>query len=310
MSKPEIGVYLPQMGFTYEQVLHRTLRCEHLGIDSVWLYDHLYAPGMPDYPSLEAWTLATALLSRTARIQIGHMVLCNQFRHPAVLAKMATTLDQISAGRLQLGIGSGSIEDEHSRLGLDWGTFAERSERLGETLQILHQAFANEVIDFTGRHFTVKDMPIKPGAVQQPRPPIVVGGVGEKYTLPLVARYADVWNVPTYALGELERKISVLRSICDEVGRDPSTIVLSVEAVMALAADDASLPGVRQLAEKRFGIPAFGLEEGGLIGTPPAIVDRLHELQELGFGQIVLFTHDRGSDETLDLLASEVIARL
>ena len=310
MSKPEIGVYLPQMGFTYEQVLHRTLRCEQLGIDSVWLYDHLYAPGMPDYPSLEAWTLATALLSRTERIQIGHMVLCNQFRHPAVLAKMATTLDQISAGRLQLGIGSGSIEDEHSRLGLDWGTFAERSERLGETLQILHQAFANEVIDFTGRHFTVKDMPIKPGAVQQPRPPIVVGGVGEKYTLPLVARYADVWNVPTYALGELEHKISVLRSICDEVGRDPSTIVLSIEAVMALAADDASLPAVRQLAEKRFGVPAFGLEEGGLIGTPPAIVDRLHELQELGFGQIVLFTHDRGSDETLDLLASEVIARL
>ena len=152
-------------------------------------------------------------------------------------------------------------------------------------------------------------MPIKPGPVQHPRPPIVVGGVGEKDTLPLVARYADVWNVPTYALGELDRKVSVLRSICDEVGRDPSTIVLSVEAVMALAADDASLPAVRQLAEKRFGIPAFGLNEGGLIGTPQAIVDRLHELVELGFGQIVLFTHDRGSDETLELLASEVIAR-
>ncbi|MGZ5396241.1 MAG: LLM class flavin-dependent oxidoreductase [Mycobacterium sp.] len=310
MNKPEIGVYLPQMGFTYEQVLHRTLRCEQLGIDSIWLYDHLYAPGMPDYPSMEAWTLATALLSRTERIRVGHMVLCNQFRHPAVLAKMATTLDQISAGRLALGIGSGSIEDEHSRLGLAWGSFAERSERLGETLQILHQAFANELIDFTGEHFVVNDMPIKPGPVQQPRPPIVVGGVGEKYTLPLVARYADVWNIPTYALGELEHKISVLRRICDEIGRDPSTIVMSIEAVMALAPDDTSLPDVRQLAEKRFGVPAFGLNEGGLVGTPSAIVDRLHELQELGFGQIVLFTHDRGSDETLDLLASEVIAKL
>lgn len=310
MNKPEIGVYLPQMGFTYEQVLHRTLRCEQLGIDSIWLYDHLYAPGMPAYPSMEAWTLATALLSRTERIRVGHMVLCNQFRHPAVLAKMATTLDQISAGRLALGIGSGSIEDEHSRLGLAWGSFAERSERLGETLQILHQAFADELIDFTGSHFTVKDMPIKPGPVQQPRPPIVVGGIGEKYTLPLVARYADVWNIPTYALGELEHKISVLRSICDQIGRDPSTIVMSIEAVMALAADDASLPGVRQLAEKRFGIPAFGLAEGGLVGTPSTIVDRLHELAELGFGQIVLFTHDRGSDETLDLLAAEVVAKL
>jgi alkanesulfonate monooxygenase SsuD/methylene tetrahydromethanopterin reductase-like flavin-dependent oxidoreductase (luciferase family) len=238
------------------------------------------------------------------------MVLCNQFRHPAVLAKMATTLDQISAGRLQLGIGSGSIEDEHTRIGLDWGTFGERSERLGETLQILHQAFADEVIDFTGKHFTVTQMPIKPGAARQPRPPIVVGGIGEKYTLPLVARYADVWNVPTYALGELEHKLSVLRSICGEVGRDPATIVMSIEAVMALAPDDASLPAVRQLAEKRFGLPAFGLEEGGLVGTAPAIVDRLHELIELGFGQIVLFTHDRGSDETLELLASGVITRL
>jgi alkanesulfonate monooxygenase SsuD/methylene tetrahydromethanopterin reductase-like flavin-dependent oxidoreductase (luciferase family) len=227
-----------------------------------------------------------------------------------VLAKMATTLDQISDGRLQLGLGSGSIEDEHHRTGLDWGTFSERSERLGETLEILHQAFANEVIDFTGKHFTVHDMPIKPGPLQQPRPPIVVGGVGEKYTLPLVARYADVWNVPTYALGELQHKLSVLRSICDEIDRDPSTIVLSVEAVMALSADDSSLPAVRQLAEKRFGMPAFGLHEGGLIGTPSAIVDRLTELAELGFGQIVLFTHDRGSDETLDLLASQVISKL
>ena len=226
------------MGFTYSDILHRALRCEELGIDSLWLYDHLYGPGAPDYPSLEAWTLATALLSRTERIQVGHMVLCNQFRHPAVLAKMATTLDQISAGRLQLGIGSGSIEDEHNRVGLDWGTFAERSERLGETLEILHQAFADERIDFAGKHFTVRDMPIKPGPVQQPRPPIVVGGVGEKYTLPLVARYADVWNVPTYALGELEHKMSVLRSICDDIGRDPATIVLSIEAVMALAPDD------------------------------------------------------------------------
>jgi alkanesulfonate monooxygenase SsuD/methylene tetrahydromethanopterin reductase-like flavin-dependent oxidoreductase (luciferase family) len=310
MSKPEIGVYLPQMGFTYEQILHRAQRCDRLGIDSLWLYDHLYGPGMPDYPSLEAWTLATALLSRTERIQIGHMVLCNQFRHPAVLAKMATTLDQISAGRLQLGIGSGSIPDEHERVGIDWGTFRERSERLGETLEILSQAFADERINFQGKHFDVRDFPVKPGPVRQPRPPIVVGGVGEKYTMPLVARYADVWNVPTYALGELEHKVSVLRSICADIGRDPSSIVMSVEAVMALAPSDASLPAVRQLAEKRFGMPGFGLREGGLIGTPSAIVDRIGQLQNLGFGQIVLFTHDRGSDETLDLLASDVIARL
>jgi len=236
------------------------------------------------------------------------MVLCNQFRHPAVLAKMATTLDQISAGRLQLGIGSGSIEDEHRRTGLDWGSFATRSQRLAETLEILTQAFGTGTVDFSGAHYTVHDLPIRPGAVQQPRPPIVVGGVGEKYTLPLVARYADVWNVPTYALGELEHKQAVLRTLCADIGRDPATIVMSVEAVMALAPDEQSLPKVREFAEKRFGGPGFGLTEGGLIGTAPTIVERLWHWQDLGFGQVVLFTHDRASDRTLELLAGEVIS--
>jgi len=310
MTELDIGVYVPQMGFSYEEILHRALRCEELGIGSLWLYDHLYGPGRPDIPSLEAWTLATALLSRTQRLRVGHMVLCNQFRHPAVLAKMVTTLDQISEGRLQLGIGSGSIEDEHTRTGLDWGTFRERSERLGESLAILAQALTDDVIDFAGEHYTVGGMPIVPGCVQRPRPPIVVGGVGEKYTLPLVARYADVWNVPTYALGELEHKVSVLRSLCSGIGRDPDSIVMSVEAVMALAPDDAALPAVRELAEKRFGGTGFGLHDGGLIGTPPAIIDRLHELREFGFRQIVLFLHDRASDHTLELFASTVLADL
>lgn len=310
MTGLDIGVYVPQMAFSYEDILHRAQRCEELGIGSVWLYDHLYGPGAPEISSLEAWTLATALLARTERLRVGHMVLCNQFRHPAVLAKMATTLDQISSGRLQLGIGSGSIEDEHTRTGLPWGTFAERSERLGETLEILRQAFTDEKIDFAGKHYTVRDMPIAPGPVQKARPPIIVGGVGEKYTLPLVARYADIWNVPTYALGDLEHKLSVLRSLCEHIGRDPASIVLSIEAVMALAPDEASLPKVREVAERRFGGTGFGLHEGGLIGIPQMIVDRLRELQSLGFRQIVLFTHDRASDQTLELLASTVLAEL
>lgn len=310
MTTLDIGVYVPQMGFTYSDMLHRALRCEELGIGSMWLYDHMYGPGAPTIPSLEAWTLATALLARTERLRVGHLVLCNQFRHPAVLAKMAATLDQISGGRLELGLGSGSIPDEHQRIGLPWGTFRERSERLGEALAILTQAFADERVDFAGRHYTVEDMPIAPGAVQKPRPPIVVGGVGERYTLPLVARYADVWNVPTYALAELERKRDVLRACCADVGRDPASIVMSVEAVMALAPDDATLPEVRELAEKRFSAPAFGLHEGGLVGTAPQIVDRIKELEALGFRQIVLFTHDRGSDLTLDLLASRVVGAL
>jgi len=305
----DIGVYVPQMGFDYADMLHRARRCEQLGIGSLWLYDHLYGPGAPQLPSMEAWTLATALLSNTERLRIGHLVLCNQFRHPVLLAKMATTLDQISAGRMQLGLGSGSIESEHQQAGLNWGSFADRSARLGETLEILYQAFAGR-IDVAGEHYTIRNLAIQPGPAQQPRPPIVVGGVDERYTLPLVARYADVWNVPTYALAELEPKLAALHRICDDIGRDPATIVMSVEAVMALSPDDEALGKTRELAEKRFGGPGFGLQEAGLVGTPTAVIERLHQLHEMGFGQVVLFTHDRASDATLDLLASEVIAKL
>ncbi|WP_405182635.1 LLM class flavin-dependent oxidoreductase [Nocardia sp. NBC_01377] len=309
MSALDIGVYVPQMAFTYQDILHRALRCEEFGIGSLWLYDHLYCPAKPDVPSLEAWTLATALLAHTQRLRVGHLVLCNQFRHPLVLAKMATTLDQISGGgRLQLGIGSGSIEDEHVRAGIEWGRPAWRASRLRETVEILDQAFTRGRIDFAGEHFTIRDMPITPGPVQ--RPPVIIGGAGEKYTLPLVARYGDIWNVPTYALGELERKVAALRSACARIGRDPDTIGMSVEVVMGLAPDDAALPKVRETAERRFGDPGFGLREGGLIGTPPVIVDRLRELQDLGFDQVILFTHDRASDQTLELLAESVIGEL
>lgn len=306
----DIGIYLPQMAFSYQEMLQRARRCEELEIGSVWLYDHLYAPGAPQLDSLEAWTLATALLANTERLKVGHLVLCNQFRHPVVLATMATTLDHISGGRLQLGLGSGSIEDEHHRAGLPWGTFGERSLRLAETLEIVTQAFSGEPVNFEGSHYTVTDMPMRSVAVGAHRPPLVVGGVGEKYTLPLVARYADVWNVPTYALGDLDHKVSVLRSLCEEIGRDPDSIVMSIEAVMAVAPDDASVSKVRQIAEKRFGMPGFGLHEAGLIGTPEVIADRLLEWEALGFGQVVLFTHDRASDDTLELLASEVLPRL
>lgn len=306
----DIGVYLPQMAFSYPDILHRARRCEELGIGSVWLYDHLYAPGAPQLDSLEAWTLATALLANTRQLKVGHLVLCNQFRHPVLLATMATSLDHICGGRLQLGLGSGSIEDEHQRAGLPWGTFAERSERLAETLEILTQALRGDTVTMIGSHYTVSDMPMRSRAAGSSRPPIVVGGVGEKYTLPLVARYADVWNVPTYALGDLDRKVSVLRSLCEEIGRDPDSIVMSIEAVMALAPDEEALPAVRQLAEKRFGMPGFGLHEGGLIGTAEMIAARLLEWKDLGFGQVVLFTHDRASDESLELLASEVLTRL
>lgn len=307
-ERVEFGIYVPQLAFGYADVLERARLCEELGFSSLWLFDHLYGPELPDTPAFEGWTLATALLTETRRLRVGHLVLCNTFRHPALLAKMATTLDHISGGRLDLGIGSGSYEREHDQAGLPWGTFTDRSERLGEALEIITSMFANERTTFEGAHYQVRDLPNVPGPVQQPRPPIHIGGVGERRTLPLVARYADVWNLPTYGLGELEHKRAVLATECERIGRDPSTIRTSEEAVMVLVPDAAALPEARAKAERRFASPQWGLQEGGYLGTPAEIVDRIGERIDAGITYFIFFTSDRAAEPTLRLFADEVMA--
>lgn len=303
----DFGIYVPQLAFSYDDILGRARLCEELGISSLWLFDHLYGPELPDTPAFEGWTLATALLAQTERLRVGHLVLCATFRHPALLAKMATTLDVISGGRLDLGIGSGSYEPEHERAGIPWGSFAERSELLGETLEIITRMFAGELTTYEGEHFQLHDMPNVPRPVQQPRPPIHVGGVGERRTLPLVARFADVWNVPTYALADLDHKREVLAAECERIGRDPSTIRISLEAVMVLGADDAALAEQVGKAERRFPGPGWGLHEGGYLGTPAAIVDRIGADVERGVTSFVFFTSDRAAEPTLRLFADEVM---
>lgn len=309
MAEPvEFGVYIPQLAFGFDDVLARVRLCEELGIGSFWLFDHLYGPGLPDQPALEGWTLATALLSSTSTIRVGHLVLDNNLRHPVLLGKMATTLDVISGGRLDIGIGSGSYEAEHHEGGFPWGTLAERTARLGESLEILTRMFRDERTSFEGEHFQVRDFPNLPRPVQTPRPPIHVGGVGERFTIPLVARYADVWNVPTYGLGRWEQIAPRLDAACEEIGRDPASLRRSIEAVLVLAPDDRSLSSARARAERRYPGPGWGLEEGGFVGTPAAVVDRVGSFLDKGISQFVFFMHDRGERQTLELLAEEVIS--
>ncbi|MBY0278349.1 LLM class flavin-dependent oxidoreductase, partial [Candidatus Binatia bacterium] len=213
-ARPTFGIYLPQVGFGFAEILERALLCEELGFDALWLMDHLYPPELPDVPSFEAWTLATALLARTTRLRVGHLVLSATFRHPALLAKMATSLDVIADGRLELGIGSGSYQPEHERAGLAWGSARERALLLEETLEIVTRAFASARCDFVGERFVVRDLPNVPQPAQRPRPPIHVGGAGARFTLPLVARFADVWNCPTYALAHADAKRATVLEAC------------------------------------------------------------------------------------------------
>jgi alkanesulfonate monooxygenase SsuD/methylene tetrahydromethanopterin reductase-like flavin-dependent oxidoreductase (luciferase family) len=304
----EFGIYLPQVALSFERMLDRALECERLGFDSLWLYDHLYAPGQPDKPSFEAWTLATALLARTSRLRIGQLVLCNNFRHPALLAKMAATLDVISGGRLEFGLGSGSVAEEHHQAGIAWESARVRSERLGEALEIITRMFTGSVTSFDGQHYQLRDLPSLPPPVQRPRPPVHIGGAGTKFTLPLVARYADVWNVPTYALDRVGELSAALDAECERIGRDPASIRRSVEAVLTIATP-GKLDDAIALARRRYGSPAFGLEAGRFAGTPDQVADRIGELAAAGFSAFVFFIHDRASTEPLELFASEVMPR-
>jgi len=308
--RAEFGIYLPQVAFGYQEILDRALVAEDLGFHSVWFYDHLYSPGQPDVPSFEAWTLASYVLAHSRRLRVGHLVLCNTFRHPALLAKMASTLDVLSAGRLEIGIGSGSVELEHHQSGLPWGSGAERSGRLGEALEILTSMLEGTPTTFAGRHYRVEDLPNLPSPVQQPRPPIHVGGIGPRHTLPLVARYADVWSVPTYGLATWEESERLLEEECARIGRDPSTIRRSHEAVLVLAPDDASLAVARAKAERRYGGGGWGLEAGGYVGTPSMVADRIAQLVEKGVTLFVFFTHDRADPRTLELFAERVMPEL
>jgi alkanesulfonate monooxygenase SsuD/methylene tetrahydromethanopterin reductase-like flavin-dependent oxidoreductase (luciferase family) len=303
----EIGVYLPQVGFTWPELRERVEACDGLGIHSVWFMDHLYPPALPAVPSFEAWTTATALAALTTRVRIGHLVLCNGLRHPALLAKMAITLDHLSGGRLELGLGSGSYAPEFAALGLDLPSAAIRAAQLGEALEVLTRLFAEAMVSFDGRHYTLRATPSLPRPVQQPRPPLTVGGAGARYTLPLVARWADVWNCPTYALDALAEKVAALRAECGRIGRDPSTLLLGEEAVLALVERRDQVDAARHAAAARFAGPGWGFAAGGYCGTPDDIAARLRQRAALGLRRVIFFLHDRAALATLRLLAREVV---
>jgi alkanesulfonate monooxygenase SsuD/methylene tetrahydromethanopterin reductase-like flavin-dependent oxidoreductase (luciferase family) len=177
------------------------------------------------------------------------------------------------------------VEDEHLRTGLPWGSFAERSERLAEGLQIVTDMFAQEQTSFVGRHYEIHDVP----------------------NLPLVARYADVWNIPTYGLADWEAKETVLDAECAKIGRDPATIRRSHQAVLVLASDDQALAAATEKAERRYRASTWGLEAGGYIGTPTMIVDRIAQAVAQGITFFIFFTHDRADPRTLELFAEQVM---
>lgn len=197
--------------------------------ESAWNFDHFYPINVPDTtgPCMEAWVTLTALAQATKRIRIGCMVNGVVYRHPAVLANMAASLDIVSGGRLELGLGCGWNEEECEAYGIELGTLTERFDRFDEACEVVTKLLTQATTDFDGNYFTLKNARNNPPAVQRPHPPICIGGGGERRTLPAVARWAQHWNYPGTDLEGFIAKKAVLDEACAAIGRDPAGIECS-----------------------------------------------------------------------------------
>ncbi|MBE1493265.1 F420-dependent oxidoreductase-like protein [Amycolatopsis lexingtonensis] len=196
--------------------------------ESGWTFDHFY-PIFSDStgPCLEGWVTLTALAQATKRLRVGTLVSGIHYRHPALLANMAATLDIVSGGRLEIGIGAGWNEEESGAYGMQLGTVKERSDRFEEACEVLVGLLTQETTTFRGEHYQLKDARCEPKAVQTPHPPICIGGSGEKRTLRTTAKYAQHWNFVGGTPEEFARKRDVLHAHCADIGRDPGEIMLS-----------------------------------------------------------------------------------
>ncbi|MGE0136891.1 MAG: TIGR03560 family F420-dependent LLM class oxidoreductase [Ilumatobacteraceae bacterium] len=232
---------------TWADVLDVTVHAERTGWDGVWVSDHFMGvEPTVDVPVLECWTVVTALAAAVPRLRLGTLVLGNGYRHPAVVAKMAATLDHVSAGRFVLGLGAGWQANEHAAFGLPFPPPGERLARLDEACAVIRSLITQERTTLPGRYYQLHDAPLSPKPVQQCLP-LLVGGSGERVTIPLAARWADEWNY-WGTPAEFGHRSRILDRACAAVGRDPSTIRRSVQAVViphgaGVRADD--LPGAK-----------------------------------------------------------------
>lgn len=225
---------------------------DELGFHTIWNYDHFYGLGLGlglglsehEQPTLEAWTTLSAMAALTSRARIGCLVSGVTYRHPAVVANMAATIDHISGGRLTFGLGAAWHEAEHRGYGIDFPPAGTRIAMLDEALEIITQLWTRERTTFRGRFWSLDEALCNPKPVQQPRPPIVVGGSGERKTLRVVAKHADEWNTPGSDPTEFARLSKILDEHCDAVGRAPSEVRRSVQLFI--------LPHVEGQADMQF----------------------------------------------------------
>jgi alkanesulfonate monooxygenase SsuD/methylene tetrahydromethanopterin reductase-like flavin-dependent oxidoreductase (luciferase family) len=209
---------------TWEKTVERWQLFERLDFDSIWVCDHLIQPSRPDGPYLEGWTLLAGLAAVTQRARIGVLVSSNTFRHPALLAKEAVTVDHLSGGRLEVGLGAGWYVPEHEAFGIDFPPTAELVGRFREAVEIIDHMLRHEYTTYDGKYYQIRNAPMRPGPLQKPRPPIMIGAKKPRM-LAIAARYADNWN-SSGAVEDVGERNRILDEECAKIGRDPSALGL------------------------------------------------------------------------------------
>jgi F420-dependent oxidoreductase-like protein len=285
--------------------LEAGVRAERLGYDSLWTWDHLYPiVGSHEGPMFEAWLTLAAWAQRTERIRLGLMVGANTFRNPAVVAKMATTLDHQAGGRVTLGIGAAWFETEHRAFGLEYGDGPpERLRWLAEALPVIRGMLRGETPSAAGRHFTMHEVRNEPPPLQAAMP-LLVGGGGEKVTLRLVARYADGCNVGG-GLASVTRKEAILRAHCEAVGRDEAEIERTTNIGVVIVRDsEAEAIRVQRGIFRRNGNAPLWRNQP--VGTPEQIAEKLAGYLDIGYRHLVAGFPAPYDEESMTRFATEV----
>ncbi|MDL9938457.1 LLM class F420-dependent oxidoreductase [Gordonia sp. ABSL1-1] len=300
----------PQQGATYDDLLRVAQAAEQLGFDAFFRSDHYVAMNVDGRPGpTDAWLTLAALARETSRIRLGTLVTSATFRHPGQLAIEVAQVDQMSGGRVELGLGAGWFEREHEAYGIPFPTLRDRFDRFEESLAIITGLWSTplgDTFDHDGKHYRLTDSPALPKPVQSPRPPIIVGGKGKRRTPEIAARYADEFNVVFAPVEEARDQIDRVRAAAATVGRAAEEIAFSAALVLCCGRDEAEF--ARRAGA--IGREPAELRRNGAAGTPDEVVAAIERYRELGIERFYLQTLDLDDIDHLELVADTVARQL
>jgi F420-dependent oxidoreductase-like protein len=318
MTQPSIvfGMFMPQgwkmelssiegAADKWQRSVEIAVLAEQLGYDSIWVYDHFHNVPRPAHEAVfECWTTIAAISQRTSRIRLGQMVGCNSYRNPALLAKITSTVDVISGGRLDWGIGAGWYENEYRAYGYEFPGPKDRIGMLRESVEIVRSMWTERETTYKGKHYEVVRAHCDPKPLQQPHPPIWIGGGGEQLTLRVVARLADCSNFGG-SPDEWQRKRDILHGHCAAVGRDPDEIRMTWSPELLIRDDESEL---RAVHDRRGWGPSFDdWRASNLIGSVDEVAEKVQRYVALGCRGIIPWCVDYPSTESMELFAQHVV---